>query len=192
MEKERLIERLKYVMCKKDVIALAKLFSEMNDGVSILFKLCQSKDEKLSFHSAWVLENVLSSNIGLFSISIPFIVDQLPRIKNPSTRRHFSKLLNMAMIACEKNLFPKDACRLFMKLDMEPVIETCFEWLLDVDTKPAIKAHCMDILVYLSEKHEWIKDELPHVIELQMIDGTPGIIAKGSMTLVRLKKIKGY
>ena len=188
MEKERLIERLNYVMGKKDVLALAEIFSEMKDGISILWDLCQSDNEKLSFHSAWVLENVLIPNPELFSLNFSKIIELLPTTKRPSLQRHLCKLLSYAMEDCLKNRLPKDACLLFKKMDMEPIVEVCFEWLMNPLVKPSVKAYCMDILFYLSKRYDWIADELPYIIELQMIDGTPGIKAKGNMIIKRLKR----
>jgi hypothetical protein len=190
MEKDKLIERLNFTLIKKDVIFLAVIFAKMDDGVSILFKLCESDNEVLSFHSAWVLENVLTSNPELFAKSLSRIVEITPTIKHPSLKRHFCKLLNLAMEDCRNGLFPKDTCHLFDKLDMEPVVESCFEWLMDPAIRPAVKVHCMDILVHLSNRYDWIKDELPHVVELQMIDGSPGLKNKGGKIIEALKRIK--
>lgn len=183
-----LIERLNFVMGKKDVLALAEVFSEMDDGTEILFHLCNSDNEKLAFHAAWVLENVLTSNPDLFAICLSIIIEQIPTIKSPSLQRHFSKLLNLAMEACSNNRLPKDACQLLYRIDMEPVVESCFEWLMNPEVKPAVKAHCMDILLFLTKRYDWIAEELPHVIELQMIDATPGIINKGAKTIESLRK----
>lgn len=188
MEKERLIERLQFIMGKKEVLALAELFTQMEDGISNLFDLSQSDNEKLSFHAAWVLENVLTSNPDLFSLCLSRIIELIPTIKNPSAQRHFSKLLNHAMLDCNQNRLPKDACHLLQKIDMEPIVETCFEWLIDKNTKPAVKAHCMDILLYLSKRYEWIAEELPYVIELQIIDATPGVVNKGQKVLEVLRR----
>ncbi|RPH34052.1 MAG: hypothetical protein EHM93_02510 [Bacteroidales bacterium] len=188
MEKERLIERLNFAMGKKDCLALAEQFSYMKDGIAILFELCQSENTTLSFRAAWILENTLTANLELFSLSLSKIIELLPTINNPSTQRHFSKLLNHAMENCTKNRFPKDVCQLLKKIDMEPIVETCFEWLIDRNSKPAVKAHCMDILYYLAKRYEWISEELPYVIELQIIDGTPGITNKGKKLLEELRR----
>jgi hypothetical protein len=190
MEKDRLIERLNYTMLKKDCLALAEQFVCMEDGITILFKLCQSDNETLSFHAAWVLEHVLTSNPDIFSLSLSKIVEQIPTIKNPSTKRHFSKLLNIAMSECSKNRLPKDACQLLKKANMEPIVEICFEWLIDKNSKPAVKAHCMDILLYLSKRYDWIAEELPYVIEHQLLDATPGIANKGRRVLEIIRKNK--
>ncbi len=188
MEKDRLIERLNYAMRKKEVLALADQFSEIEDGISTLFALCQSDNEMLSFHSAWVLENVLTRNPELFSQCLSRIIIVLPDIKSPSLQRHFCKLINIAMEFCNQDKLPKDTCKLFLQADLEPVVEVCFEWLMNPVMKPAVKVHCLDILLYLSGRYDWIKDELPHVIELMMIDGTPGIRNKGQKTLTKIRK----
>ncbi len=188
MEKERLIERLNYVMGKKEVLTLAEIFTEMEDGISILWNLCQCSNEKLSFHSAWVLENVLIPNPELFSLNFSKIIELLPTTKSPSLQRHLCKLLSYAMENCSRNKLPNDACLLFKEMNMEPIVEVCFEWLLNPLVKPSVKAYCMDILFHLSKRYDWITNELPHIIELQMIDGTPGVKAKGNIVIKRLKK----
>ncbi|HCT29408.1 MAG TPA: hypothetical protein DIW31_01425 [Bacteroidales bacterium] len=188
MEKDILIDRLNYIMIKKDCIALAEQFVCMEDGITILFELCQSDNEKLSFHAAWVLENALTSNPDIFSLNLSKIIELIPTIKNSSAQRHFSKLLNIAMSNCSKNIFPKDACELLKNVDMEPIVETCFEWLIDKNSKPAVKAHCMDILLFLTMRYEWIKEELPYVIEHQLIDATLGVENKGRKILYYLKR----
>jgi hypothetical protein len=188
MEKDRLIERLNFIMGKKDTLALAEVFTSMDDGVSTLFDLCQSDNEMLSFHAAWVLENVLSANPELFGQSISKIIDIIPTITSPSLKRHFCKLLNLALNGCENSELPKEACEQLKRMDLEPVIESCFEWLISSSTKPAVKAHCMDILLYLSRRYDWIAIELPYVIEVQLLDATPGIYNKGKKVLEILRK----
>ena len=175
-------------MGKKEVLALADYFSKTEDGVNILFDLCLAEEEKLSFHAAWVLENVITSNPDLFGQYLPKIIDTLPTLKSQPLQRHFCKLINLAMQFCSKNELQDETCLLFETKDMESIIEMCFEWLMDPAQKPAVKAHCMDILLYLSRGHKWIADELPYVIEVQLINGTPGIISKGKNVLMKLRK----
>ena len=188
MEKERLIERLNFVMGKKDCLALAAYFAEMDGGVETLFDLCCSKNETSAFHSAWVLENVLTSNPDIFALSLDKIVELFPETKNPSVQRHFSKLLSLGFTACSKNQLPKDACQLLKKLDMEPVVEKCFELLMEPTTKAAVKVHCMDILAHLSQRYLWVADELPHVIKLQMLTSTPALAARGRKVIEAMRK----
>lgn len=175
-------------MLKKDCLALADLFVSMEDGISLLIELCQSEDEKLSFHAAWVLEHALTPNPEILGLCLSKIIELTPTVKSPSTQRHFSKLLNIALSECSKNRLPKDACQLLKKADMDPIVETCFEWLIDKNSKPAVKAHCMDILLHLSNRYDWIAEELPYVIEHQLIDATPGIENKGRKTLEALRR----
>jgi hypothetical protein len=78
--------------------------------------------------------------------------------------------------------------RQFWRLNLEPLEEICFFWLVDSETKPAVKAHSMDILTILSTRQKWISDELPNIIESQMRIGSPAIIAKGKEVLKSLAK----
>jgi hypothetical protein len=71
---------------------------------------------------------------------------------------------------------------------MEPVVEKCFELLMEPTTKAAVKVHCMDILAHLSLRYHWVADELPHVIELQMLTSTPALAARGRKVIEVMRK----
>jgi hypothetical protein len=89
-----------------------------------------------------------------------------------------------------KKQTPRTMERQFWRINLEPLEDICFLWLVDPETKPAVKGHCMEILYYLSYRQKWIAEELPHIIENQMNIGGPAIVAKGKEMLKNISKNK--
>ena len=183
MDESKILERLRYSLRKNDVLNLMDIFSKNPKGIDILIDLCSNSNNTLGFHAAWVLEHMIIDKPELLKKYFVSIVNKMPETKNPSVQRHFSKIAKCSLesgavkdfIATKKN-----------SKSIELLIEVCFEWLLNLKTPIAVKAYCMDILVYLAPSNTWIKEELPHVIRLNMIDASPGISAKSKKILAQL------
>jgi hypothetical protein len=173
---------------EKRCSGLAQYFACVDDGLATLFDLCEGPNDRVSFRAAWVLEHILLQNPHLHALCLSRITAMMPAITRSSSRRHFSKLLKVAFNECARKRFPRDGCRLLERTDMEPIVECCFEWLMDNGTKPAVKVHCMDILTALSARYGWIADELPHVVEMQLLDASPGLRNKALHVLETLRR----
>lgn len=183
MNDNKILERLRYSLRKNDVLNLAELFSKQHNGVEQLFDLTTNSDNVLAFHSAWVLEHILVDSTKLLQKWFIPIVEAMPSTKNMSVKRHYAKIVKCTLEAGAA----KDILKLKKnQRNLESLIEVCFEWLIDEKTPIAVKAHCMDILMYFAPNNEWVSEELPHVIRLNMIDATPGIASKSKTLLKKL------
>ncbi len=183
MDDNKIFERLRYSLRKNDVLNLAEIFSKQPNGIAQLLELTSNSDKVLAFHSAWVLEHILiDSPQQLQKWFIP-IVETMPNTKNMSVQRHYAKIVKCAL----ESGAAKDIIKMKKhQKNIESLIEVCFEWLLNEKTPIAIKAHCMDILMYFAPNNEWVREELPHIIRLIMIDATPGIASKSKKIIEKL------
>lgn len=188
--KSKLFERLKYTLKKDDVVQLAESFMKIGVDPSELLTITSSNDTATAFHSAWVLENMLLPNPLALDYYLPDIVELIPSISNESVKRHLAKLTALGIDRIIKRKSSKVFEKKFWTINLEPLEEACFKWLVDEKTKPAIKAHCMDILYSLATRQKWIADELPHIIENQMTYGSPGIRSKGKTVLKLLRELR--
>lgn len=190
LDRNKLIERLNYTMKKQEVISLAESFSQLGVEPDEILSLTASSNQAVCFHSAWVLENMLLPFPEALDYYLPNLIEFLPNTTNSSVRRHLAKLVAYGI----KRIVTRKSSRIFERnfwtINLEPLEEACFKWFVNEDTKPAVKAHCMDILYLLSIKQRWIAEELPHIIENQMSYGSPGIRAKGKAVLKLLKELK--
>lgn len=45
-------------------------------------------------------------------------------------------------------------------VNLEPVVEICFDWLIDPEVAIVVKAFCCEILFNLRNRYDWLTDEL--------------------------------
>jgi len=174
MEIDNLTERLKYALRKSDVQQLASFFSAISNGTDTLLKLSLSNNSQLAFHAAWVLEGCLLYNSLLLDAYADRLMGIIPSLKNNSVRRHFCKLLKTWMAGNQHKLSGWIVTR---SSNVEGLIEACYGWLLSSDVPVAVKSHCLEILLILSNHYSWIAEELPNTLRLIQIDSTPGVKA---------------
>jgi len=188
--KAQLIDRLKYSMKKGEVLQLAKSFSHLGISPDELLNLTMNGDNGISFHAAWVLENMLTTNLEALDYYLPNLIETLPRTNNASVKRHLTKLIAIGIRRVVFKKVSKLFEREFWATNLEPLEELCFKWFVDEKSKPAVKVHCMEILFLLSSREKWIAEELPHLIENQMTYGSPAFKARGKNLLKLLREKK--
>jgi hypothetical protein len=188
IDRASLLERLKFSMKKEEVVRLANSFFEIGISPEEVIEYTKNSNAATAFHSAWVLENMLLSLPEALDYYLPYIVEAIPVTDNESVRRHLTKLAAIGI----KRIVKKEASRVFDKefwsINLEPLEEVCFKWFVSEDSKPAVKAHCLEILYLLSTRQKWIAEELPQIIENQMHFGSPGLKAKGKAILKLLRQ----
>jgi hypothetical protein len=67
--------------------------------------------------------------------------------------------------------------------NFEPIIDTTFEWLINPKTPIAVKVNCIEILVNLRSKSDWIEEELRAQIEFLLKDGGPAVQSRARKML---------
>lgn len=174
-------------MTKKEALRLAIAFTDEKLDLEFLISQSCCDDSALAFHSAWVLENIMLQKEDALDYYLPRFIDLLPRVKSPSVRRHFAKLIATGIRRVVEKKASKACERELWITDLEPLEEVCFRWFVEEDTRPAVKAHCLEILYLLSTREKWIAEELPTIIENQMAFGSPGLKAKGRAILKLLR-----
>lgn len=188
LNRSALIQRLDFAMTKKDVVAIAEAFLECEVYPNEVLTIAVEAKGTTAFHAAWVLENMLVAIPEALDYYLPEIVTQLPATTNASVQRHLLKLTAIGIKRIIKRETSRTMEREFWKMNLEPLEESCFLWLVDCNSKPAVKVHCMEILYLLSYRQKWIAEELPHVIESQMNISGPAIAARGKEVLKSLSK----
>ena len=187
LDRSKLLERLKYSMTKKEVLQLAQSFFESGIDPEDILSLSNNENQAVGFHSAWVLENMLLPFPEALDYYLPKIIEKIPTSQNASVQRHLTKMASHGIQRIVKRKTSRILEKEFWKTDLEPLEECCFKWLVDEETKPAVKAHCMDILFLLSKHQRWIADELPYIIDNQVSLGSPGLRARGKEIIKQLK-----
>lgn len=183
MDDGKLFERLRYPLPQDDLQLMVDFFLSRPNGIAELIDICATAEKSVGFHAAWVLDHLFERRPELLTDWIFTIIGKMPGVSNLSVRRHFARIVNLTL--------GKNGSRdVFLSKkhshDVELLAEVCFGWLLDSKTPVAVKAHCMDILMYFAPTNSWVKEELPNVIRLLMIDATPGVASKSKKVLNQL------
>jgi hypothetical protein len=68
------------------------------------------------------------------------------------------------------------------------MVERCFDWLIDPKVKVAVKASASQVLYNVSNRYDWIAEELQNQLRYLMTNGSPAIQATGHRLLSKLKQ----
>ena len=148
-----------------------------------LFQLILNKNPKYSPKAAWVLEQVSLKKPAWLYKHARLYFDTLPQVNNQRVIRSLAKLASV---------FTKDyknsSGNSIADNDVELLIRTAFEWLLDDTLKVAPKVHAMQTLYHLRTYNQWIPQELFHILDQNYQSGSAGYKARARKLMNALKK----
>lgn len=143
-------------MAKEQVNQLSASLLEAGFPVRDLIDMSFHVDKKIGFRVAWVLETAFLNEPSILVPHLSYFVLRFPEQSNPSARRHFAK-----MIALVSSTKAEAALRERLNhIELDALVESLFSWLIDEKVAVAVKVHCMQALANLSERYDWIREEL--------------------------------
>ncbi|MBE7174963.1 MAG: hypothetical protein INR69_01075 [Mucilaginibacter polytrichastri] len=181
MDRQALIDTLSQDIRKKNIVNLRREFRKSGRPLAELVSLSFSEDEGLAWRASWLLENVLIGKLGFYSGQIAGIFNAFPHVQWPGCRRHYGKMV--ARMSDPRSAFMK---KWVPEKAREPVVETCFEWLINEKEKVAVKVFCVQILFNLRGEFDWVTEELRQQLPFLMRDGSAAMQAKGRKILSAL------
>ena len=173
MEKEKLIE---IIDSWENLNFMVTEFSSKPELFSLLMEVALYNSEQKTWRAAYVADKIHDDYPELLLPYIDKMVEQLPKEKNLSKKRHFLKLLSMNEIPEKHFGF---------------LVDFCFETMAS-EEPPAVRVHAMQILFNISEKEPDLKPEVLAQIEHEIeFHSTAGIISRGSKLAGKLRKQTG-
>lgn len=139
-----------------------------------LLELNFHSDRRISFRSAWVMEKIAYRDINLITPVLPQILERYNTLHNPSLARHYNKILLLVFEMKVNNTLPQELITILENADREKIIEGCFKWILMPKCPVAALVWSIEILMYHTESHPWLKEELPPIIQKLSLNTTPG------------------
>ncbi len=140
-----------------------------------------------SVKAALILEIVCEHRLDWIAYSLPYFTKNIGQLENDSAIRPAAKICNL--IAQDINSkFDSPIKIIATQQQLEQIIETCFYWLRNEDTKVATKAHAMESLYFLGLQHSWIHYELKMILEKNMPDESPAYETRGKKILELMAK----
>ena len=169
------------------MVANSTALIENNDvRVEDLLEISFHKKKEIAFRAAWMLEYLMVNKPAKFVGHIPELLALLPDQKNHSALRHYTKIVSLLTTKNVNEVYQK----VMESLDLEPVIEILFEWLVKPATPVAVKVHCMQSLANLAWRHDWIKNELLETIDYLVDLESVAFFARAKMVRKQLRRKK--
>jgi hypothetical protein len=184
ISKEDLLKEISGTIGKMKVLELTRILERANFDMNDLIELTFNPNRDVAFRAAWILENMFLQSPERYLDNLDTIILRLPDVEHESCQRHFVKIL--MHITGKKTSIP--IRRKLEQTNLEPIVEQCFEWMIDPDVKIAVKCFSSEVLFNLRRRYDWIAEELANQLQFLMRDGGPGIQARGKRLLKELRQ----
>jgi hypothetical protein len=179
-----LIKQISVTIGKTKVLELSRILNEQQFLLCDLVDITFYADKNIAFRAAWILENLFLTDPASYETDLEYLLSKIKEVKHESCQRHYAKII---MHITDPKAIPVIKNKL-AQIDMEPVIEQCFDWMIDPKVKIAVKCFSSEVLFNLSNRHPWIKEELANQLQFLMRNGSPGIQSRGRKLLYQLKQ----
>jgi len=183
-DKETLTARLAARSTKNWVNTLCAELSQQGFVLTDLLDLTLHTNGQTAFHAVWLLDTVVEDDLNNYIFEIDKFITYSQRIKHHSCQRHYARIFMHFTAAAKRS----NIIRLkLLQTDLEPMVELCFDWLIDPKTKVAVKAFASEVLCNLSGRYDWISEELQNQLHYLMNNGSPAIQSTGRRLLNKLQ-----
>lgn len=165
---------------KPKVLELTKILNEQQFDLRDLIAITFHKESDVSFRATWLLENVFLQKPETYLPDLEYLLSVIDeRVKHHGPQRHYAKIV----MHLTETSAPKIIQEKIANIDMEPVVEQLFDWLISPKTKIAVKAFASGALFNLRHRYPWVSEELGNQLKFLMRDGTAAIQVKGRKLL---------
>jgi len=169
-------------MGKTKVNKLVVILKERNFALRDLIDTTFNIDKTIAFRAAWLLENVFLADPGFYLTDLDYLLKRFKDVTYPSCQRHYAKIM-MHITSPKAHVQIKEQIQ---STDMEPVIEQCFDWMINPKVLIAVKVHAAEALFNLRGRYPWIAEELANQLQFLMKNGSAAIQARGKKLLGKL------
>jgi len=167
---------------KMKVLELTRILKEEQFALRDLIGLAFYPDKNIAFRAAWILENFFLQDPARYETDLEYLISRIKEVKYESCQRHYAKIV---MHITDKKA-PQPIRQKLEHLDMEPVAEQCFDWMIDPKVKIAVKVFASEALFNLRHRYPWIAEELAGQLQFLMRNGTAAIQSRGKKLLLGL------
>jgi hypothetical protein len=169
MNNNDLIEQLSGELSRRNIDYIAHWVGNDTEKFRQLTEILFNEKPAMQMRAAWAISAVCDKFPGLFNPYTHKIISNITKFNHTGTRRLL--LRHLATIEIPERHQGK-------------LYDNCFNWLLSKDEPPAVKVHCMQILVNIAAKLPDLKREIRLVIE-ELTDHESPAIRSRSKELIK-------
>lgn len=180
---DQLIKDLTVDPTKGFIERLSVTLREQHFNIDQLIDLTFHPDVQVGFRAAWLLDTTMLAAPRQYVEHLEYFVKRMGEVTNASCKRHYTRII-MHLTAPDA---PDAVKQKLAGLDLETVVEQCFDWIIDPKVKVAVKVFAADTLFNLCGRYDWIKEELASQVQFMMRDGGAAIQSRGKKLLAAIK-----
>ena len=179
---DELIKEISVTMVKSRVVKLSAILQKQQFSLRDLIDITFHQDRNIGFRAAWILENLFLQKPTSYLHDISYLLSRIKDVTNPSCKRHYAKIVMHATSPKSPVTIQQE----LIKIDLEPVVEQLFDWMIDPKVLIAVKVFAAQGLFNLRNRYGWLTEELANQIRFLMRDGSAAIQSRGRKLLSQL------
>jgi hypothetical protein len=184
LTRDELIHEISKTLVKIKVVKLTAILQKQQFALRDLIDITFHPDKNIAFRAAWILENLFLQKPESYLDDMDYLIGRIPDVKNESCKRHYAKI---AMHITNPKA-PLPVRERLKEIDLEPVVEQLFDWMIEPKVRIAVKVFSAQALFNLRERYPLIKEELTEQIQFLMRKGTAAIQSRGRKLLAGLSQ----
>lgn len=136
-------------------------------------------DQEIALKASRLLEYILFKFPENYYEDIEYLIERVKDVNCTSCKKPYAKII-MHITSPEVHREVRNAMK---EIDLERVVELCFEWLIDVKMLVSVRMAASEALFNMRHRYPWIAEELSKQLEYIIRDTTPAMLAKADMIL---------
>jgi hypothetical protein len=179
---DELINEIGATMGKIKVVKLSAILEKQHFAIHDLIDITFHPDKNIAFRAAWILENIFLKKPESYINDMDYLFSHIGDVKNESCKRHYTKIV---MHVTDPKAPPAIKIKL-QEMDLEPIAEHFFDWIIDPKAKIAFKVFASSALFNIKDRYPWVAEELKEQIQFFMRNGSAAIQSRGRKLLAQL------
>ena len=179
MTQSQLIQHMSAPGKGSTVAKLGRQIKRENFSLKELVDMTFHEDREIAIKSSHLLEHVLFKFPESYYQDIQYLIDSVFDVQGASRKKPYAKIL-MHITSPE---VPKDVREKMKAIEMESVVELCFEWMIDPKMLVSVRSYAAEALFNLRHRYPWIAEELSKQLEFMTRTATPNLLAKCNYVL---------
>ena len=182
LTKDALIKEISKTLVKTKVEKLTAILDKQQFALPDLIDLTFYRDSNIAFRAAWILENLFLKKPETYINELEYLITRFKDVAYPSCQRHYAKI----MMHLTSKKAPNVIKQKFEAIDLEPMVEKLFDWLIDPKVLVAVKVFAAEALFNIRIRYPWISEELKEQVKFLMHVGSMAIQTRGRKLLAKL------
>ena len=179
MTQSQLIQHMSTPGKGTTVAKLGRQIRRENFSLRELVDMTFHEDKEIALKSSRLLQYVLFKFPESYYHDIQYFIDHIFEVQTSSSKKPYAKIL-MHITSPE---VPKDVREMMKEVEMERVVELCFEWMIDPKMLVSVRSYAAEALFNLRHRYPWIAEELSKQLEFMTRTATPNLLAKCNYVL---------